>query len=324
MRALQQGSVVEPREQSRIRGLLCVFFAAVLWSTSGFFAKAPWFDGWPEESRGLMLAFWRSAFAAFVLVPMIRRPKWQWQLVPMTICFAIMVWSFMSAMVYGPAANAIWLQYLAPVWVAILGVVLLRERLTSADIRMVCLCAAGVLLILVMELRLGSPLFATSMGVLSGVSFAGVVLSMRSLRGADPAWLISLNHAATALLLLPWILQVEGTVSVASYGALAMFGVFQMSVPYILFARGLNSVTSAEASVISLVEPVLVPVWVYVAWNQHPDYEAPRVWTLIGGAIIFTALLMRYLPVLRRSREKRLDSSEPQHREVDSSNLPKN
>ncbi len=288
-----------------LSGRLLIALAAVLWSTSGFFAKAPWFEPWPEEVRGLMLAFWRSFFACLILVPLIRRPKWQWQLLPMVTCFAIMVWSFMSAMVYGPAANAIWLQYLSPAWVLIAGVVLLKERVTPADVRMIGFCLAGVLLILSMEMSQGGSIYATSMGILSGVSFAGVVVCLRSMRDADPAWLITLNHGATALLLAPWVCQYDSTIAWGGYVALGFFGIFQMSVPYILFARGLRSTTSPEASVLALIEPILVPIWVYIAWHHHASYEAPRWWTWAGAGLILVGLVSRYLPAMLRDRLKR-------------------
>ncbi len=283
-----------------------IMLAAVLWSTSGFFAKAPWFDAWPEEVRGLMLAFWRSFFAMLVLLPLIRKPAWQWPMLPMLICFPLMVWSFMSAMVHGPAANAIWLQYLAPVWVLIGGVGLLKERVTSADLRMFACCLGGVLLILLMEMWSGSALYATLMGILSGVAFAGVVISMRAMRDADPVWLITLNHAATALVLAPWVWQRTETIAAGSYLALALFGVFQMSVPYIIFARGLRTTSSPEAAVLALLEPILVPVWVYLAWHHHPSYEAPQWWTWAGGGLILVGLLSRYLPFLWSRRSSRL------------------
>lgn len=219
-------------------------------------------------------------------------------MLPMVVCFAVMVGSFMSAMVYGPAANAIWLQYLAPAWVVLIGFLLGKETVTRADIQMIACCLGAIALILVNEFRDGGNAFATAMGILSGISFAGVVLSMRSLRGVDPAWLITLNHSSTALLLLPWFIQVEGTVPPASYMALALFGIFQMSLPYVLFARGLRTVTGPEASVLSLVEPILVPIWVFVAWSSHPSYQPPKVWTIAGGIIICTALLLRYLPAI--------------------------
>ena len=302
-----------------------ILLAAVLWSTSGFFAKAPWFDEWPPEIRGLMLAFWRSFFACLVLVPLIRRPRLYWQLVPMLVCFTVMVWSFMTAMVYGPAANAIWLQYLSPAWVLVGGVILLRERVTALDLRMFGFCLGGVLLILAMESLLGgasasaertvesnsrNTLYAAWMGILSGVAFAGVVLCIRSLRDADPAWLITLNHGATALLLAPWVWQYEQSVSGFGYAALGMFGVFQMSIPYVLFARGLRSTSSPEASVLALIEPILVPVWVFVAWHGHPSYDAPRWWTWAGATLILIGLISRYLPTWWRATRVSSETNE--------------
>ncbi len=286
-------------------GRLLIVLAAVLWSTSGFFAKAPWFDAWPPEVRGLMLAFWRSAFATLALIPLIRRPTWRWPMLPMLVCFPLMVWSFMSAMVYGPAANAIWLQYLAPGWVLVGGVLWLKERVTAADVRMFLFSLSGVLLILIMEMRSGTALYATAMGILSGLAFAGVVMSMRSLRGADAVWLITLNHAVTAVVLSPWVWARTEQIPAASYVALGLFGVFQMSIPYVLFARGLATTSSPEASVLSLIEPILVPIWVYLAWSHHSSYQAPQWWTWAGGGLILLGLLSRYAQPLLRSLHAR-------------------
>lgn len=285
-------------------GRLWILAAAVLWSTSGLFAKSPWFDGWPEQSRGLLLAFFRSFFAAVILVPVIRRPCWRKPMLLMVVCFAVMVWSFMAAMVHGPAANAIWLQYLAPAWVLVAGVALLKERVTAADRRMFAFCLSGVLLILAMELRQGGNLYATAMGVLSGMAFAGVVLAMRSMNDVDPAWLITLNHLATVLLLAPWAWQAHEPIAWNGYLALGLFGVFQMSVPYLMFARGLRSTSSPEASVLTLIEPILVPAWVYLAWRHHPGYEPPPWWTWAGGTLILIGLLSRYLPRILKARGK--------------------
>jgi drug/metabolite transporter (DMT)-like permease len=77
-----------------------------------------------------------------------------------------------------------------------------------------------------------------------------------------------------------------------------MFGVFQMSIPYVLFARGLKTTSSPEATVLTLVEPMLVPLWVYIAWHNHPSYDAPQWWTWAGAAFILSGLLSRYLYVL--------------------------
>ncbi len=290
------------------KGRLLIVGAAALWSTSGFFAKAPWFDAWPEDVRGLMLAFWRSFFAMLILIPFVRRPRWHPLLIPMMVCFVVMVWSFMSAMVNGPAANAIWLQYLSPAWVLLGSAWLLKEKITRPDINMFAFCLSGVALILIMEMLGEASLYPTAMGIVSGITFAGVVLTMRLMRDMDAAWLITLCHGSTALLLAPWALQRTDSISLGSYVALGLFGVFQMSLPYLMFARGLRSTSSAEASVLALMEPILVPIWVYMAWHHHPSYDAPRWWTWAGGGLILLGLLGRYVPAMVRAARWRRSS----------------
>ena len=296
--------ITSPSPPDAWRGRLQVALAATMWSMSGFFAKAPWFDGWAEDTRGVLLAFFRSLFALLILAPMVRRPQWRLPMIPMAVCFAVMVWSFMTAMVYVPAANVIWLQYLSPAWVMLGAVTVLKDRVTVQDVRMFLFCIAGVSLIIVMELRGGGHLYATFLAILSGVAFAGVVICMRQMSDVDSAWLITLNHAATALLLLPWAWSAHQPIDISAYVALGAFGVIQMSVPYILFAHGLRKISSAEASMLILIEPILVPVWVYLAWHHHPSYEAPAWWTFAGGGLILAGLIQRYLPRLKRIRSQ--------------------
>lgn len=214
-------------------------------------------------------------------------------------------------MVHGPAANAIWLQYLCPVWVLLASVFLFKEKIVGSDWRMFFFCLAGVMLILCCEMLRGRTLYATFLGLLSGVGLAGVLISMRWLRDADPAWLITLNHSGSVLLMAPWAWWEHRPVELNTYLALAFFGMFQMSVPYLLFARGLRSVTSPEGSVLALIEPILVPCWVYVAWRNHPSYESPPWWTFVGATLICVGLLSRYAPAMVRAvRTRRGDASD--------------
>ena len=87
----------------------------------------------------------------------------------------------------------------------------------------------------------------------------------------------------------------------AQLPVLGGFGLFQMALPYVIFARGLRSITSQEATVIGLLEPVLLPVWVYLAWG-----EVPAPWTVIGGGLILAGLLLRYGVPLLRSHGRRI------------------
>jgi drug/metabolite transporter (DMT)-like permease len=272
--------------------------AALMWSTSGLFAKSPLFEAWPLVVRGPLLAFWRAFFGALILIPLIRRPRWTWRLVPATLCFAAMNLSFLQAMTHTTGANAIWLQYTAPLWVFLVGVFWYREPATRRDIRMLIWGMVGVTTILVFEIQwaqtTGGQLAGIVWGLASGVCYAAVILMARSMRDLDPAWLMALNHLVTAILLAPCGLTAQVWPTGSQWVWLAAFGSLQMALPYVLFTRGVRRITAHEASNIALLEPLLVPVWVFVAWHTSPTYRPPDWWTLVGGACIFVGLFLRY------------------------------
>ncbi len=280
---------ISPERSASMRGRLCIVLAALLWSSGGFFVKSPLFHDWPPETRGLALAFWRALFAGLVLVPLVRRPRWAWTMLPMTLCFVLMNITYLSAMVWTTAANAIWLQYLAPLWVAVIGVLLLREPLPRKDIVLLACGLGGVGTILFFEVR-GQQMAGVICGMLSGVFFGSIVLFLRGLRDHDGAWMMCLNLFSTAAALAPWMWLNGPAPSAYQLPWLAAFGVFQLGLPYYLFSRGLRSVASPEASGISLLEPILLPVWVYLRWD-----EAPAPWTIVGGTLIFVGLVLRYM-----------------------------
>ena len=274
-------------------GRWCVIVAAILWSTSGFFAKAPWFEDWPIATRGIQLAFWRALFATLVALPFVRRVRWSWKLAPMAVTFLLMNIAYLNAMPRTTAANAIWLQNTAPFWVFLIGVFVFHEPLHRRDAVRLCLAGIGVGLILLFELGGNSP-EGTLLGLASGLTYAGVVLALRRLRDFDAAFLIAFNHAVTAVALLPLVIWFGVQPKGIQWPALAGFGMLQMGIPYVLFAFSLKSITSHEASGLTLLEPILVPVWVFLAWHTHSNYQSPQWWTLVGGAFILAGLVVRY------------------------------
>ncbi|MBM4089195.1 MAG: hypothetical protein FJ276_07170, partial [Planctomycetes bacterium] len=287
-------SLQTPGMTTAARGRLLVACAAVLWSASGFFAKAPLFESWPVADRAILLAFWRAVFASVLLVPMVRKPRWTPGLIPMALLFVIMNYTYLSAMTRTSAANAIWLQNTAPVWVFLVGVVFLGEPVQRGDWCLVLLGAVGVGFILVFETR-GAQQAGVVFGLLAGITYAGVVLSIRLLRHEDAAWLIAVNHLATALVLSPYVVWKGTWPDGEQLVYLCGFGMLQMGLPYVLFARGLRAVTGHEAAGIALLEPVLVPVWVFLAWHGAPSYQPPQWWTFVGGGLILAGLLLRLL-----------------------------
>lgn len=278
---------------------MAIVAAALLWSMSGLFAKATIFDDWPSEQRGLILAFWRALFGGLVLLPFARKPRFRPALVPFTLTFAMMNISYLSSLVLTSAANAIWLQMTAPAWVMLVGVLFLRERPVRVEVLQLVLGLTGVGVILSFSAGATAQLPHNTVGILlallSGLTYAGVVMFLRRLRDENSAWLIALNLLVTAAILLPYVVYVAAVngrfPSVLQLGVLACFGVFQMGAPYLLFAYGLKRVPSQEAAGLALLEPILMPLWVALAWGEQPTKS-----TIVGAILILAGLAVRYVP----------------------------
>jgi drug/metabolite transporter (DMT)-like permease len=119
----------------------------------------------------------------------------------------------------------------------------------------------------------------------------------------ESAWLIALNHLVTAIVLAPFAFGGSHFPSGIQWLLLAGLGMVQMGLPYVCFARGLRSIPGHEAAGIGLVEPILVPLWVFLAWGDKPAW-----WTLAGGGFILAGLAVRYLMPARRLELKHADS----------------
>lgn len=279
------------QRNDKLTGRLYVLATALLWSSSGFFAKSPFFADWPVDERGPMLAFWRVLFAGLVLVPFARGVRWRPTLVPLALAFSSMNILYLSAMVMTTAANAIWMQSVAPWWAFLLAVFLFHEAFHRRDLIPLCFGGLGVGFILAFEMTHSGvqSITGSCYGLLSGVAYAAVCVCMRHLRHENSAWLVAFVHLASAMVLLPWILYHGLIPSPFQLLILAVFGIFQMAVPYLLLTQGLKRIGSVEAISIGLLEPVLLPLWVYLAWGEIPAW-----WTIVGAGCILTGLVLRY------------------------------
>lgn len=292
----------EPSDISVAHGRLCVVVAAVLWSTSGGFTKLltkP--TGLHlDEPRltGIQIAFARVLFAGLLLSPFLRRCDISWRpaMLATAISFAAMNALFVSAMAAGPAANAILLQYTAPMWMYLFSVWWLREPAdrrgaVSLGIGMIGigLIVAGGFLDSSQEGQL--PAIVLALG--SGVTYAGVLVGLRALRDVSSRWLTVFNQAVSAAVLLPFVWG-STFPSPGQLVVLSLFGTLQLAVPYWLVARGLRSVSPQEAGTLTLLEPILNPLWAYLA---SPATDRPSLWTFSGGFFILGALAYRYWPL---------------------------
>jgi drug/metabolite transporter (DMT)-like permease len=289
-----------------VRGRLYIALAAVLWSLSGAFTKVltqPTFLGVnepPIETLSLggrdipvQIACYRVLFAGLVLSLTVRRRDLTFRpaMLAMLLSFTVMNALFITAMALGTAANAILLQYSAPLWLYLASVFLFKE---APDRRGTISTFAGVfgIAIIVYGGWQEGDLGVMWIGLGSGVTYAMVLLYLRVLRDLPSNWLTVWNHLLGGLLLVPLLLPLRPPTP-AQYVVLVCFAVFQMGLAYWLVAKGMQSVRPPEAGTILLLEPILNPVWAYLV---SPETEAPNPLTLVGGAVILGALAYQYWP----------------------------
>ena len=133
-----------------------------------------------------------------------------------------------------------------------------------------------------------------ALGLASGVGYATVIVAFRAFREIDACWLSIVCNLGGAVTLGLYACAGTGGIAVPSArqaAILALFGVVQMAIPYWLFARGMRSVGAAEAGLISLLEPILGPLWVAIVLG-----EVPARFTLIGGGMLLAGVALRYFP----------------------------
>lgn len=277
------------------QGRLCIVLAALMWSTSGAFTKALTLEtvlGLHEPRlEGVPIACYRVLFAAAVVAPFLRRSDLSFQprILPMVVCFAVMNVMFVEALTLGTSGTAIFLQYTAPMWMFLASVLWLGEPAERRSLVALAIGLAGIGVIVLGGWQ-QAQLNVVALGLGSGVAYAGVVIFLRLLRNASSRWLTFLNFLVSGLVLLPWLIG-SPMPTIGQWICLFLYGGVQMAIPYWLMARGLKSVSPQEAGIITLLEPVLNPLWAYLVAGQA---ESP--YTLLGGAIIVGALVWRYWP----------------------------
>jgi DME family drug/metabolite transporter len=282
------------------RGRLMLVLASLLWSTSGAFVKSPPLAAIPEQTRGPILACFRALAAAAALALFVRprHIRWRPMLVPFVISFAGMNLLFVTAMTRTTAAAAIFLQYTSTAWAFVFSIFVLREKADRPNLWALAFALAGLTWIVAGDWNT-SYFFGNLLALGSGLCYAGVIITLKLLRDEDSAWLVALCHAAAGLLLLPMVLTQPLALSPLQWTVVAVFGVVQMGLPYVIFASALRRVPIQDAALLTLLEPILNPLWVYWLWG-----EPVEIGTWIGGGLILGGLALRSF--LIRAAEPRI------------------
>jgi len=277
----------------RTQAILFLILTAVLWSFGGLLIKIV---SW----NPIAIAGMRSAIASVVVLLYLRRPRLTWsrpQILGMFF-YAATVILFVSATKMTTAANAILLQYSAPIYVALLGNHLLGEKTTRLDWITIFAVIGGMMLFFLDQFRIGNIL-GNLVAIASGITFALLTIFLRHQKDASPLESVLMGNLLTALIAIPFMLS--SAPGRGSWLGLILLGTFQIGLAYILYSIAIKQVTALEGSLIPVIEPILNPVWVFLVLK-----ETPSKWALIGGSIIITAMILRYLlPALKTKWQRK-------------------
>jgi DME family drug/metabolite transporter len=278
----------------------------VLFSTGGAAIKATAVTPW-------QVASFRSAIAAVVvalLVPEARR-GWNRGVLAAGCAYAATLICFVLATKMTTAANAIFLQSAAPLYVMLLSPWLLRERIRLADVVFGAVVALGLTLFFIGRepalVTAPQPVRGNIFGVLSGVAWAFTILGLRWLgrKGTAAAQsMVVAGNLIAALAALPMALPIAA-ITIRDVAVLLYLGVVQIGLAYFCLTRAIPQVPAFEAATLLLIEPALNPVW---AWLVHG--ERPSTLALAGGALILAATFFHTWRQSRASQVPRIKYTE--------------
>lgn len=276
--------------------VLFILAAALLWSTGSLFIKS-------TPLSAFELSFGRSLFAAATVALLTRREGFRINAVTLvaSVLYAALLLLFVVANKLTTAANAIFLQYTAPVYVLLLEPLMFKERFRWQDLFVVVACVAGMSLFFVGQLR-PQDVTGNLTALASGVCFALFLLLLRHQREGrvNRASSVIYGNIIICLVTLPSFIKVAGSLTTKDVLIVTYLGVVQIGFAYTFFTLGIaRGVRSLDAGVVGYIEPMLNPVWVFLFLGERPSK-----WAVTGGCIIIAAVMAHTVALARRSKRE--------------------
>ncbi len=268
---------------------------ALLWSTAGIFIKL--IDWQPFAIAGIRSAI-AAAFLFFVLK---RKPRLNFSAVQIwsALAYAATMLLFVTANKLTTSANAILLQYGAPVYVAFLGAFFLKEYPKPEHWFALATVCGGMVLFFADSLGKGN-FVGDLVAVGAGIAFAFNIVLLRKQKDARPLDSIFLGHIFTALIsLVLSIGQTAPTFTAGSIFSILMLGIFQIGMAAVLFSYGIKRITALQSILTAIIEPLFNPFWVFIATGEVPGSRA-----VAGGVIIIAAVMASSFISVRRSAKR--------------------
>lgn len=271
---------MKTRLSPALTGTFSMMACAFLWSVAGLFIKI-------LDWNPFLIAGMRSLIAFFFLLAIVRtvRLAWSWPLAGAALANAATMLLFVAANKTTTAANAILLQYLAPVFTAIFGVIILKEHIRREQFIALFLTPIGMALLFFDRLSAGQ-LFGNLLALTSACTFALMFIFTRMQKEGDPLQSLMASHAVTALIALSVAVFLPfPRLTPAAISSILVLGVLQIGLASLFFSYGIKRVSAVSANLIALIEPVFNPVWVFLLLGEAPSGQA-----ILGGTIIISSV----------------------------------
>ena len=278
LKVLSYMQIKNPQNKAILYMVLC----AALWSTSGILIKIlPW--------NPMVIAGTRSIISAVVFFLYMRHEKIPFSFNKYSIFSGVsiccMFLFFITANKLTTSANAIVLQYSAPIFILILSALIFHQKFRRGDILTVGATTIGISLFFLDKLS-GGYLLGNIIAIAAGLAFASMFIITGRADEHSRASGILLGHLFTEVVGIPFILFFPTPISGTIVTTILALGIFQLGIPYILYGLAVRNCSPLACSLISAIEPLLNPVWVFLFIGEVPGYFA-----LIGGTVVISAVV---------------------------------
>jgi drug/metabolite transporter (DMT)-like permease len=263
----------------RRKATLFLILAAILWSTAGVFVKAL---SWQPVS----ILAGRGIFTSIVFLLYLRRLPTHWNRWMLLAAGGSITTQFLfiTSTKLTTAANAIFLQYTAPIYVVLLGYWLLHEKPSRIDWIAMSIIFLGLILFFGDQLST-EGFYGNILAVISGITAAVMMVSFRAQKDASPEDSVLLASLIITIFGFPSILKESWTIT--NWLSIAYLGVIQIGLAFILFTKSIKHIPALEANLIDTLEPILNPLWVFLFLGERMGKSA-----LLGGLVVLIGVIV--------------------------------
>lgn len=286
------GVVMLKRFDSKFSGYFYVAVAAIIWGSNGVIVNLVPYDAHT-------VAFFRVLFASFTLLPVVLLTRKRevmsaarhWKIMLSLGCLLALGWALLfHSMKLIAIANAVLLNYTAPIFVALLAPLVLKEKLEKSTLIALAISVAGIGVISYQQnLQISDPngfnTLGVILGLLAGLAYAGfIIVSKRALSSFSSQVVAFYSYSIASIFLLPFVIGTDFSPDLAPWILLLVLGVFNTGFAVTLYLKGLGMIKAQKAVVFTYLEPASAGVFGFLFLAQQPT---PLM--LVGGFLILIA-----------------------------------